>query len=136
MDSLQDQKQLSRQIMLVIPLSLTLLALLAFKNLAQNGPERGTFTADSLVWSGDNHQIYLKGTMLVRFGKNKIRGTGSYSFLDEVYLLIVNDTKIPHDTPINLSGRKCELLKLTTQQAIERFGEAGNRGAVVITFAP
>ena len=137
MDTIKNQKRRSQPFIRILLISLMLIGILAFRNVPktyQDEPERGTFTADSLVWSGNNNKMYLKGIMQVQFGKTKMKGTGSYSFLGEVHLLVVNDKRVPHDAPINLSGRKCELLKLTPQQGVEKFGNAGDRGAVVVTF--
>jgi len=92
----------------------------------------GYFYADTIYWSGENQKVYVRGDVEIKVGENDVRGTGSFSFLGEVKLLIVNGAPAKMDQPILVTGKKCEVLILSELRAEKEYGEDGKHGAVII----
>lgn len=92
----------------------------------------GYFYADTIYWSGENQKVFVRGNVEIKVGENDVRGTGSFSFLGEVKLLIVNGALAKMDEPILVTGKKCEVLILSELRAEKEYGEDGKHGAVII----
>ena len=96
------------------------------------GEEHGVFYADTLFWSGTDQKVYLRGEVQVAHGENNFKGTGSFSFLGKVNLLLINGKPINQNSTINLSGKKCEITTLSKEVAQQKYGLDGALGAVEI----
>jgi RNA polymerase sigma factor (sigma-70 family) len=94
---------------------------------------RGTFSASSLFWSAKDNELYLKGRIHVEFGKDKFDANGSCCFLGPVYLLIIDDKPVEHDSSIKLSDGQYHLVRLSNTEATEKYGESGRQGAIEIS---
>lgn len=92
----------------------------------------GIFYADTLFWSGEDHEVYMRGKVKVRYGINDFTGDGGFAILGKVHLLVFNDKPVSLNSTIILTGIKCEVLKLTEKEAIEKYGSEGKLGAVEI----
>jgi len=92
----------------------------------------GYFYADTIYWSGENQKVYVRGDVEIKVGENDVSGTGSFSFLGEVKLLIVNGAPAKMDEAILVTGKKCEVLILSELRAEKEYGEDGKHGAVII----
>lgn len=139
-------KRIARQLLFIpivtlsmIPLSFTGLNdehVLSRKMIAMSAghQDRGTFYADTLLWSAVNREVYLKGEVVVRIARNNFKGKGSFSILGEVHLLTLNGTPVPLNSPVILSGKKCRVAMLDKEGALLKYGPEGNFGAVEIKF--
>jgi hypothetical protein len=70
--------------------------------------------------------------VVVKHGENNFKGSGSFSFLGEVHLLIINDKPVSLNSSIVLSGIKCEVITFKKKEAIKKYGSEGKLGAVEI----
>jgi hypothetical protein len=95
--------------------------------------QTGVFYADTLFWSGENHEIYFKGKVMLRYGKQNFKGNGSFSVIGKVGLLIFDGNHESLNSSILLSGKKCEIVTLNAKEATKKYGSTGNMGAVEIT---
>ncbi len=99
----------------------------------------GTFSAKKLFWSAQNNELYFMGKSMVSFGKNRYVGSGSSSFLGKVHYLVMHGKPVILDeskkTYIKLCGKKYNLARLSTKTAIEKYGDAGKKGAIEISLA-
>lgn len=92
----------------------------------------GHFYADTLWWSSETQKVYLRGNVDIQVGDNDVNGNGSFSFLGQVNLLVIDGTPAKMDEAILVSGKKCEILILSEEKARQQFGDDGKLGAVVI----
>lgn len=104
------------------------------KVMGKSEGEKGTFYASSLFWSGENREVYLHGKVSIRFENNNFTGEGSFSFLGTVHLLIINDQPASLDATVTLSNQAYRVIRLTSQEATNKYGEKGRQGAVEISF--
>ncbi|MDO1451245.1 sigma-70 family RNA polymerase sigma factor [Rhodocytophaga aerolata] len=104
------------------------------KTIGKSEGEQGTFYASSLLWSSENKEVYLQGKVRVRFNKNNFEGDGSFSFLGPVQLLMINDQPATLDATVALSNQIYKINRLTSRQAVQKYGEKGRQGAVEISF--
>lgn len=98
----------------------------------KNETQQGTFYATSLYWSAENHELYFKGKVKVDVGENNFVSTGSVTFLDKVYLLIIDDNPVKLDSTIKLSQQQYRLKQLNRRDATSKYGDNGVNGAVEI----
>lgn len=98
----------------------------------RHGEEKGFFYADSLLWSGADQKVYLKGKVQVVHGENNFKGNGRFSFLGKVSLLIIDGRPATLNSSIQLSGKKCEIITLSKEAAQQKYGLDGSSGAVEI----
>ena len=138
--SMFNQKRRSAyQLVLSVPLIVILFLTTAFKNTdgvtsgANPGQKQGIFYADTLFWSGETKEIWLRGKVTVKFGKNDFKGDGSFSSFGKVDLLMVDGQKASPNASIDLSGKKCKVAALTKEDAKEKYGLDGEFGALEIT---
>ena len=94
--------------------------------------QKGTFYATSLYWSAESHELYFKGKVKVDVGENNFVSNGSVTFLDKVYLLIIDDNPVKLDSTIKLSQQQYRLTQLNNREATRKYGEKGENGAVEI----
>lgn len=132
------KRRIAYKFVFFLPLFAILFLTTAFKN--QNGTRtntnnqtKGVFYADTLFWSAENNKLYLKGTVDVKFGENDFKGEGSFSVFGKVNLLIVDDQKIPLNSLVAISGKKCSVTILTKEEATKQYGPEGASGAVIIS---
>jgi hypothetical protein len=134
----EQERRIAYQLALFVPIIAMLFVTTAFSNTkdvnasSKNSQKSGIFYADTLFWSGENHEIYLKGKVVVKHGENDFKGNGSFSYLGEVHLLILNDKPVALNSSIVLSGIKCEVIKLNKEEAIGKYGSEGKLGAIEI----
>ena len=124
---------------LFVPLIVILFLTTGFKNTIGStsdidpGQKQGTFYADTLFWSGETQEILLRGKVNVKFGKDDFKGQGAFSCFGKVHLLIVDGQKASPNTSIIISGKKCKVIALTKEAAMEKYGLEGESGALEIT---
>jgi bla regulator protein blaR1 len=134
----EQKRRIAHQLALFVPILAMLFVTTAFSSTkdanagTKNSQKSGIFYADTLFWSGENHEIYLKGKVVVKHGENDFKGNGSFSYLGEVHLLIINDKLVALNSSIVLSGIKCEVIKLNKEEAKGKYGSEGKLGAVEI----
>ena len=105
---------------------------LATEEVKKSEEQEGTFYATSLYWSAENHELYFKGKVMVDVGKNNFVSSGSVTFLGKVYLLIIDESPVKLDSTIKLSQHQYRLKQLNNREAITKYGEKGENGAVEI----
>ena len=94
----------------------------------------GVLYADYLTWSSRDNEIYLKGkNVKIIHGDNDFTVNGRASYLGEVYHFVFNGQSVDKDIPINVSGKKCIVVKLTPNTAMEKYGRKARHGVVEIT---
>jgi hypothetical protein len=134
----EQKRRIAYQLALFVPIIAMLFVTTAFSSTkdANSGTKysqkSGIFFADTLFWSGENYEIYLKGKVVVKHGENNFKGSGSFSFLGEVHSLVINDKPASLNSSIILSGIKCEIVTLSKEEAIQKYGSEGEFGAVEI----
>jgi bla regulator protein blaR1 len=134
----EQKRRIAYQLALFVPIIAMLFVTTAFSSTkdanadTKYSQKSGIFYADTLFWSGENHEIYLKGKVIVKHSENNFKGNGSFSFLGKVHLLIINDEPVSLNSSIVLSGIKCEVIALTKEEATKKYGSEGNLGAVEI----
>lgn len=139
MSSKFNQKRRSTyKLVFFIPLFMILFLTTAFKNQDRtttdtNYQKQGVFYADTLFWSGTDNKLYLNGTLDVKFGTNDFKGKGSFSIFGKVTLLVVDGLKLPLNTSMPVSGKKCSVTILTKEEATKQYGAEGASGAVIIS---
>ena len=132
----EQKNRFAYQLALFVTVVIILLVTTAFtssNNFTGFKEKPGTLYTDTLFWSAENNEVYLKGEVRVKHGENNFKGNGSFSVLGKVSLLIVNGTPAPLNSAIILSGRKCTIVRLTGEEAVQKYGPAGKLGAVEIT---
>jgi hypothetical protein len=95
--------------------------------------KQGTFYADTLFWSGETKEIWLRGKIKIKFGENDLKGDGAFSCFGKVHLLIVDGRKASPNASIVISGKKCIVGTITKKVAMEKYGLEGEFGALEIT---
>ena len=105
-----------------------------FKSISINNQENGVFYADTLFWSGENNEIYFKGKVKVKYNKNDFTGNGSFSILDKVDVLYINNKPISLNSTIELTGKKCRLVELSKKEALRKYGIKKELKTVEIQF--
>lgn len=125
------------RIILLAPIVFTFLLITGFKSnsdsiSSQNEP--GIIYAKTLFWSDQDNEVYLKGKNIrVKHGSNKFTVNGEASYLGKVYYLVYNSKEVSLNSSIDVSGLKCQVVKLTKEEAAEKYGSKGELGAVEIT---
>ncbi|MEO1808828.1 MAG: hypothetical protein AAFU33_28755, partial [Bacteroidota bacterium] len=119
-----DQKgAILHRLALLGSLMLILFVSTAFSQLKPTEPlESGYVYADSLFWSGEDQKVYFRGNVVIKYGENDVKGTGSFSFLGSVNLLVVNGKPVSTDTRIAISGAKCNIRALSSEDAHAKYG--------------
>jgi bla regulator protein blaR1 len=134
----EQKRRFAYQLVLFVPIIAMLFVTTAFSStkdanvVTKYSQKSGIFYADTLFWSGKDQEIYLKGKVIVKHGENNFKGNGSFSFLGEVHLLIINEKPVTLNYSIVLSGIKCEVVTLTKEEATKKYGSEGKFGAVEI----
>ncbi|WP_152268172.1 M56 family metallopeptidase [Agriterribacter humi] len=119
------------QLALFIPLIMVLFFTTAFKTTAAK--TLGSFYAERLVWSAETKQVWIYGEkMIVKFGSNDFTGSGRFSGFGQVNLLVVDGKKAVLDSSILVSGKKCEVIILTKDEAAQKYGADGRLGVIEI----
>jgi len=76
----------------------------------------------------------LTGKINVKFANNNFKGNGSFSGLGRIQLLIINGQKASAGSSITTSGNKCVIQARSKQDAVAKYGNEGEFGAVEITI--
>ncbi len=132
------KKPKASRMFLFIPLTIILFLTTAFQNTyrtslaAGSYQEKGFFYADTIIWLEESRAIHLKGSMRVKFLANDFTAEGGYTGFGEIHLLIFDGQKVSPGIPIEISGMRCEIFKLTVDEAIKKYGKEGEQGAVEI----
>lgn len=127
------------QLALFIPLIALLFTSTAFRNpivsIGESKSDKcdGVFYADTIFWSAEAKEIWLKGKMRVKFGQNDFIGDGSFSGFDKGSLLIVDGKKPVLNASIVIAGKKCNVVILNKDEATVKYGTEGNLGAIEVT---
>ena len=94
----------------------------------------GVIYADELCWSARDLNVYFKGDPVrVKHGDNDFTVEGKASYLGKVHYLIFDDREVQPDTCITLVETRCQVMTLTKEEAIQKYGSKGKNGAVEIT---
>lgn len=134
----EQKSRITYKLALVIPIFAVLFITTAFSSAkdsnidVNNSKEQGIIYADELFWSGENHQVYLKGKVQVKHGENNFQGEGTFSNFGEVHLLVINGKPATLNSSVTLSGIKCEVVTLTKKEAVKKYGSDGRFGALQI----
>jgi len=124
------------QSVLFVPLMLILFLTTAFTNIDGTlGQKEGIFYADTLYWSGETKEVWLKGKLMVKFGKNNFKGVGDFSGFGKVVHLIVGGQKASPNVSMDISGKKCKVIAISKEEAMEKYGLEGEFGALEITIS-
>ena len=75
----------------------------------------------------------LRHVLIMDHGENHATVNGRVSYLGEVPFLLLNNEPVPQDSPIDVSGYKCQVVQLNKAEALEKYGAKGALGAVEIT---
>ena len=96
----------------------------------------GTFYASKLLWSDKDYKIYLFGlSVKVNFDSNNFGGVGKFSFMGKVGYLVIDGVPIKLGETIKLSNKKYNIVKLSVETALAKYGDAGKNGAIEIELA-
>lgn len=144
----QQKKPVSYRFLLLVPVVCLLFLTTAFTSTSsvnilpeypshqvKNGLENpGTLLATTIFWSSEDNEVYLKGkNVRIKHGDNDFSVNGTASYLGEVYYFVFNNQEVTKDLPIDVSGKKYQVVKLSKENAIEKYGSKGRSGAVEIT---
>lgn len=125
------------QLILFIPLIVLLFTSTAFTNnmnsIAGSSKTNGAFNADAIFWSAESTEIWLKGKVKAKFGRNDFTGDGEFSLFDKGSLLIIDGKKPALNSSTVITGKKCTLSVLSKSEATAKYGMEGKLGAVEIT---
>jgi RNA polymerase sigma factor (sigma-70 family) len=95
----------------------------------------GTFYGEKLLWSAKDNELHFEGKSIIDFGENHNIIQGTANFLGKVYHLVVNGKSAKLGDRINLTPKKYHLRSLSPKIAMEKYGDAGKRGAIEIELA-
>ena len=132
------KRRSAHPLVIFVPLIMILFLTTAFRNTngatsGTNREKQGTFYADTLFWSGETKEIWLRGKVAVKFGENDFKGIGSFSGFGKVHLLMVDGKKASSNESIVISGKKCKAVTVTKEEAMKKYGLEGEFGALEIT---
>lgn len=129
----KQKKPFAFQVVIFIPIAALLFFTTTFANThIESGSKSGFFYADTLHWSSVNHNLYLRGDVILKYGENHYKGRGSFSSFGEVHLLIINNKTVPLNSVITISGIKHEVVQLSETEAFDKYGSKGKLGAIEI----
>lgn len=84
----------------------------------------GFFYASEVFFSAKDNGLYLKGkNVKVNLNSQKFTGSGTFSFINKIDLLIVEGKPMKLDETVDLSDKKYSLVKLTQKEAINKYGD-------------
>ena len=143
----QEKRPKAYRLLLLIPIAVFLFVSTAFNKVhffeypqwIQTENDRllespGTVYADYLFWSKADNELYLKGTNVrIKHGENDFVLNGRASYLGKVHYFVFNNEPASYDNTINVSGKKCIVVKLSPENAQKKYGSKGKLGAVEIT---
>ena len=99
----------------------------------------GTFYGEKLRWSAENYELYFDGKSVIAFGTNNFVSNGTTSFLGKVYYLVIDGRPVNLEGKVNklirLSEKKYNLIQVSPEHAIIKYGEEGKNGAIEISLA-
>jgi len=97
---------------------------------------QGTIYASKLSWSDKNYAIEISGNKVsVNLNTQHFKGSGTFSFIDNVHLLIVDGVPMKLNETIRLAEKKYTFNQLTEAEATRKYGDKGKLGAVEISVA-
>jgi RNA polymerase sigma factor (sigma-70 family) len=83
----------------------------------------GSFYASEVFFSAKDNGLYLKGkNVRVNLNSQKFTGSGTFSFINKIDLLIVEGRPMKLDETVDLSDKKYSLIKLPQKEAISKYG--------------
>lgn len=97
---------------------------------------KGSFYASKLHWSDEDNKIYVSGA-LVRgnFESSNFGGIGKFSFMGEVGYLVIDGVPFKLGGSIKLADSKYNIVRLSSKEAIKKYGENGKSTVVEISKA-
>lgn len=97
---------------------------------------KGSFYASKLHWSDEDNKIYVSGA-LVRgnFESSNFGGIGKFSFMGEVGYLVIDGVPFKLGGSIKLADNKYNIVRLSSKEAIKKYGENGKSTVVEISKA-
>lgn len=98
----------------------------------KSNQDSGTIYATKLFWSGKDSTIYLEGRVKINYEGSQTSALWGYLSFLKVNLLIINGKPGTLNSTIRL-GKNCNVIQLTKEEAMKKYGEKGNLGAVEIT---
>jgi len=97
---------------------------------------QGTIYASKLSWSDKNYAIEISGNKVsVNLNTQHFKGSGTFSFIDNVHLLVVDGLPMKLNETIRLAGKTYTFNQLSEADAIRKYGDKGKLGAVEISAA-
>lgn len=140
----QQKKPLAYRFLLLVPVVSMLFVTTAFKSSVipesvlsqvENGLYNpGTLYATTIVWSSQDNRVYLHGeNVRVKHGDNDFTVNGRASYLGQVYYFVFNNQPVTQDSSIEVAGKKCQVVKLSKEEATKKYGEKGRQGALEIS---
>ncbi len=97
-------------------------------------PVRGTIYASKLKWMEENYSIEISGSKVaVNLNTQHFKGSGTFNFIDNIHLLIVDGKTIELNTTIDLAAKVYSFVQLSKEDAIRKYGDKGKNGAVIVS---
>ena len=94
--------------------------------------EKGTFRASELYWNKDNLGLDFKGNVRVDFKEQHFQGKGTFNFLGQVHLLVIDGQQAALGKTTRLLEQDYNLTVLNSTEAISKYGDIGKNGAILI----
>ncbi|WP_435357899.1 RNA polymerase sigma factor [Emticicia sp. SJ17W-69] len=95
----------------------------------------GTFYGEKLHWSAKDNELYFEGKSIIAFGENHNIIQGTANVLGKIHHLVVNGKTATVGDKIKLTNKKYHIRSLSPKTAMEKYGDAGKKGAVEIELA-
>ncbi|MCU0326496.1 MAG: RNA polymerase sigma factor [Spirosomaceae bacterium] len=97
---------------------------------------KGSFYASKLHWSGKDNKIYVSGALVKgNFESSNFGGIGKFSFMGEVGYLVIDGVPFELGRSIKLADNKYNIVRLSSKEAIKKYGENGKSTVVEISKA-
>ncbi|MGC4038805.1 MAG: sigma-70 family RNA polymerase sigma factor [Chitinophagaceae bacterium] len=96
-------------------------------------PVSGTIYASKLSWKAENYSIGVSGSnVVVNLNTQHFTGSGKFSFIDNVHLVVIDGTAIALNSTVDLAAKTYTFIQLNPEEAARKYGEKGKSGAVEI----
>ena len=143
----QQKKPFTFRFLIFVPLAFTLFLTTAFKTEINIIPDSvnildddndlykpGYFYASSLFWDIKNNALKFRGNDIkIKHGENNVTVNGQIDYLGKVYYLVIDNKPAKQNKSIDVSGFKWQVVKITKEDAMKKYGANGKNGAVEIT---
>lgn len=129
------EKSIWRLKKLSLVFSCLFITVLSVQSQTKNAGQSGYFYTDKLSWAGAGKEIVLSGNTTTKLKNNTFKGNGTFSILGKANLLIVDGKEFTSNSSLNTTGKKCTIVTLTKEEAINKYGSEGALGAVEISIS-